>query len=300
MPSLLDRIAEKEVLLYDGAMGSMLFDRGIEIGQCPEAANLSNPQLLKDIATAYRDAGADIIQTNSFGGSPMKLAQYDLENQTEKINRIAVELVREVVGNDCYVSGSCGPSGKILKPYGEADSVELFNGFVRQIRALIDAGVDLICIETMTDINEAVLALRAAKSVSEEIPALVTMTFDPTSRGYFTIMGVDIPTAVSKLQEAGADIIGSNCGNGIDGMVEIAREFARVSERPVIIQSNAGMPELVDGNIKYNESPEFMAERIATLMSLGVSIIGGCCGTTPHHIAAFRKTIDEHSSRSNH
>lgn len=300
MTPLLERIASGDILLADGAMGSLLFDRGLKIGQCPEEINLSHPQWLKEIAAAYRDAGADIIQTNSFGGSPLKLAQYNLDNQTEEINRFAAELVREVVGSERLVSGSVGPSGKILTPYGDTEPEELLEGFKRQIEALIRGTVDLICIETMTDINEAVLALDAARSVSESVPVIVTMTFDPTARGYFTIMGVDIPTAVKKLQEAGANIIGSNCGNGIEEMVEIARQFVAESDRPVIIQSNAGLPELVDNKVTYNESPEYMGQKVLELVELGVSIIGGCCGTRPEHIAAFRKAIDNHLSISNH
>jgi 5-methyltetrahydrofolate--homocysteine methyltransferase len=164
--------------------------------------------------------------------------------------------------------------------------------FARQIGALVAAGADLLCIETMIDLREAEHAIEAARIVSADIPVIATMTFDPTPRGFFTVMSVTIERACSDLVEAGADIVGSNCGNGVDRMVEIAREFARHTSVPVIIQSNAGLPEHHAGELVYPESPDFMEARVGELMDLGVSIIGGCCGTTPAHIRAIRSAID--------
>jgi 5-methyltetrahydrofolate--homocysteine methyltransferase len=280
-------------LVADGAMGSLLMERGLEPGECPEGLNLSRPELLQEIAGLYLDAGADIIQTNTFGGSPLKLAQYDLSNKTEEINRVAVQAVRDRVGDRALVSGSMGPSGKILKPYGDTDPGALRAGFVWQASALVNAGVDLLCVETMTDLVEATLAIEAIRAVAPDIPVAATMTFDATPRGFFTVMGTTIEQATAGLIEAGADIIGSNCGNGIENMVAIAKEFRRHTDRPLIIQSNAGLPEIVDGEVVYGESPEFMAQTSREFMVTGVGIIGGCCGTTPAHVAAVRRMVDE-------
>ncbi len=292
MEPLLERLGRGEVVLADGAMGTMLFREGLEPGECPERLNITRPAILGQIARRYLDAGAGIVQTNTFGASPMKLAEYGLDKKAEEINTIAVLEVRKAVDDRAYISGSCGPSARLLKPYGDAEPEELTRGFERQIRALVEAGVDMICVETMTDLNEAVLAVRAARHVSTRTTVMATMTFDKTPGGFFTIMGAGIGEAATALQEAGADVIGSNCGNGIVNMIEIAREFKANSSLPVIIQSNAGRPELSDGTLVYSETPDFFAEKTADLIDAGVSVIGGCCGTTPEHIRAMRKTLD--------
>jgi 5-methyltetrahydrofolate--homocysteine methyltransferase len=291
MKPLLERIAAGEVLVADGAIGTWLLERGLAPGACPESFNLSHPEMLEEIARLYLQAGAEIIQTNTFGGSPVKLARYGLDDQTETIARAAVTAVRRAAGHRAYVSGSCGPCGRMLKPYGDTDPELIRASFERQLRALAEAGVDLFCVETMTDLAEAVLAVRAAKAIAPAIPVMATMTFDRTRRGFFTIMGNGIAPAAAALVEAGADVIGSNCGNGIEAMVEIAGEFRRCTARPLIIQSNAGLPEMVDGVAVYPETPEYMAGRARELLVIGVSILGGCCGTTPAHIAAFKAMV---------
>jgi 5-methyltetrahydrofolate--homocysteine methyltransferase len=292
MEPLLDRLARGEVLVADGAMGTMLFERGLRPGQCPEAINLERPELLEEIAALYLDAGAEIIQTNTFGASPAKLAMYELEDKTGPINSRAVQAVRRAVGDRALVSGSCGPSGRLLKPYGDADPDDILTGFSRQARALIDAGVDLICVETMTDLTEATLAVRAAKDVSPDIPVMATMTFDPTPRGFYTIMGVSIEQAAAGLVDAGADVVGSNCGNGIENMVLIARQLRACTDHPLLIQSNAGLPKTRDDRLVYEDTPEFMAAKVKDLLAAGVSVIGGCCGTAPEHIRAIRVAVD--------
>ena len=294
MNTILNRIKNREILVADGAMGTMLFARGLKPGEPPESVNLKNPEILEEIAQAYLDAGADIIQTNTFGASPLKLSDYGMQDKTEEINRIAVEKVRKVVREKAYVSGSVGPSGKLLKPFGDTEPDDIYLSFKRQMKALINADVDLICIETMTDLNEASLAIKAAKSISPEIPIMATMTFDETPRGFYTIMGVSIEDAVVGLQKAGADIIGSNCGNGIENMIKIAREFKKLTILPTIIQSNAGIPEMKEGKLFYSETSEFFAEKTKELIDAGVSIIGGCCGTTPEYIRAIRKVVDNY------
>jgi len=292
MRAVIERLRDGETLCGDGAWGTQLMERGLEPGDSPEEFNLSHPEVLAEVATLYVEAGADLITTNTFGGSPLNLASYGLDDRTEEINHTAVEVVRSVVGDRAYVSASIGPTGKILTPYGDTEPEVVREAFARQIGALVAAGADLLCVETMIDLREAELALEAARSVSENIPVIATMTFDPTPRGFFTVMGVTIERACSDLVEAGADIVGSNCGNGINRMVEIAREFTRHTSVPVMIQSNAGLPEHHAGELTYPESPDFMAARVGKLMDLGVSIIGGCCGTTPAHVRAIRAAID--------
>lgn len=292
MESLLERIRRGDVLIADGAMGTMLFQRGLKPGACPEEVNLSDPQVLVDIAADYLDAGAEIIQTNTFGGSPLKLERFSLEDRAEEINRRAVESVRKAIGDRAYISGSCGPSGRLIIPYGDTAPEQIYESAERQMRALADAGVDVICVETMTDITEAALNIRAAKAIAPDIPVMATMTFDRTPKGFYTIMGVTIENAADELTKAGADIIGSNCGHGSELMIKIAKEFTIRSARPLIIQSNAGLPEIIDGVPVYPESPEYMAENARELIEIGVSIIGGCCGTTPDHIRALRTLRD--------
>ncbi|KPJ74372.1 hypothetical protein AMJ52_00835 [candidate division TA06 bacterium DG_78] len=292
MQKLLRRLKSGEILIADGAMGTMLMERGLNPGEPPESFNLTHPEVLEEIARLYLEAGADIIQTNTFGASPVKLSLYSMEGKIEQINRVAIRAVKKVIGEQAYVSASCGPCGRLLKPYGDVEQEDVYNSFVEQIRIINDEGVDIICIETMTDLTEAIIALKAAKTAAPSIPVIVTMTFDPTPKGFYTIMGTDIATAAIKLEQAGADIIGSNCGNGIENMIMIAEEFKQKSRLPIIIQSNAGMPEMKGTRAIYPETPRFMAERAKRLVSLGVSIIGGCCGTTPEHIWAIKRAVE--------
>ena len=293
MEPLLGKLRKVRVLVADGAMGTMLLKKGMKAGECPEKINSDKPQILEEIAELYLKSGADIIQTNTFGASPLKLSQYSLEEHVKAINVNAVRAVRKVVGNNAYISGSCGPSGKILKPYGDTEPEDILDSFKQQISALVSEGIDIICIETMTDINEALLAVEYSKTISPSTPVSAAMTFNATRRGFFTIMGNSIEQTVKGLLAAGADIIGSNCGNGIENMISIANEFKKHTSIPLIIQSNAGLPELKNGEIYYSETPEITAEGCRELLESGVNIIGGCCGTTPAHIAAIRKVADE-------
>jgi 5-methyltetrahydrofolate--homocysteine methyltransferase len=293
MDAFITCVSRGRVLLADGAIGSLLMARGLARGAAPESLNLSHPEILEEIARLYLDAGAQIIQTNTFGASPLKLANYGLADQTVAINENAVRAVRRAVGERAYVSASCGPSGKILLPYGDTEAEKMSESFKTQMKSLIDAGVDIICVETMSDINEAQLAIQAARSVSPSIPIMATMTFEATARGFFTIMGVTIEKACRELEKAGANLIGSNCGNGSEQMVAIAREFRKFTSLPLLIQANAGVPELRDGQVHYPETPEYMAKMSLELIKAGVAVIGGCCGTTPEHIRAMRAVLDD-------
>jgi len=288
----LERLASGETLCGDGAWGTQLMARGLASGDCPERMNLTNPEVLTEVAGLYLDAGADLITTNTFGGSPLNLGNHGLDTRTEEINRAAVAALEPVTAGRAYISASVGPTGKILEPYGDTAPEVVAEAFSRQIGALIEAGADLVCIETMIDLREAELAVRATRSLSTDIPLVATMTFGETPHGFFTMMGSTVEQACKTLVEAGADIVGSNCGNGIDTMIEIAGDFRKHASVPVIIQSNAGLPENREGELVYPESPEYMAERVSQLMDLGVGIIGGCCGTGPEHIRAIRAAID--------
>jgi 5-methyltetrahydrofolate--homocysteine methyltransferase len=293
MEAVTSRVGRGEILLADGAIGSLLMAKGLARGAAPESLNLSHPEILEEIARLYHAAGAQIIQTNTFGASPLKLASYGLAGQAVAINENAVRAVRRAVGEQAYVSASCGPSGRILQPYGDTKAEEMVESFQTQMRALIGAGADIICVETMSDIHEARLAIEAARSVSRSIPVMATMTFTATTRGFFTIMGVTIEKACGELEKAGADVIGSNCGNGSLQMVAIAREFKKFTMLPLLIQANAGVPELRAGLVHYPETPGYMAGMCRELIGAGVVVIGGCCGTTPDHTRAMRKAMDE-------
>jgi 5-methyltetrahydrofolate--homocysteine methyltransferase len=298
--AFLERIRAGERLCGDGGLGTMLMARGLAVGDSPEALNISRPELIAEIAAAYVGAGADLITTNSFGGSPLRLAAYGLDRDTERINRSAVEIVKPVAEGRAHVSASIGPTGSILTPYGDTEPERVSEAFSRQAAVLIGAGADLICIETMIDLREAVAAVRSVRELSTAIPVIATMTFDPTPRGYFTAMGVTVEQAAAGLEDAGADLVGSNCGNGIDRMVEIAAEFCRCSSLPVVIQSNAGMPDHRGDRLVYPEGPDYMADRARRLLELGVAVIGGCCGTGPDHIRALRSVIDRANRRKVH
>jgi 5-methyltetrahydrofolate--homocysteine methyltransferase len=292
MRTLRARLDGGEVILADGAIGTLLLGQGLEPGACPESVNLRKPRTLEKIAARYVEAGAEMVQTNTFGGSPLKLAPYGLEERLVKINHAAVHAARRAVGHKAYVALSCGPCGQLLRPYGEADPGEVADGFRRQLGAAADAGVDMICIETMTDLAEALLALRAAREVAGELPISVAVTFDDTPRGFFTIMGNPLEQVASELGEAGADVIGSNCGNGSETMVRIAAALREQTALPLLIRPNAGLPRVTAEGTIYPENPEFMAEQCRALLPLGVGILGGCCGTTPEHVAALRRMID--------
>ncbi len=291
---LRERVAAGDPVCGDGAWGTQLMERGLRPGACFEALATDRPELLAEIASAYVEAGAELITTNTFGASPSALARHGLDERTEEVNRAAIEAIRGVTAGRALVAGSVGPTGTLLAPLGDADPDGVGDGFARQIGALVAAGADVICIETMMDLVEARLAVAATRAVSADIPVIATMTFDPTPRGFFTTMGVSVADACAGLIDAGADLVGANCGHGMDDMVELARELRADTDAPLVIQANAGLPEDRGGVLHYPETPEFMADRVPDLLDLGVAVIGGCCGTGPGHIRAIRAAIDKH------
>jgi 5-methyltetrahydrofolate--homocysteine methyltransferase len=285
--SLLEKLKNNQVLISDGAWGTLLIEQGLQPGECPELWNATNKQAVFKVAKSYIDAGADMILTNSFGGSPIKLSHYGLENRTFELNEAAASISREAAGNNHFVLGSIGPTGVILM-MGEVSEDKLYEGFCIQAEALKKGGVDAICIETMSALDEACLAIRAVKAVTD-LEVVCTFTFERTVNGeYRTMMGVSPTDIVYELKEAGASIIGANCGNGFDQMIEIVKEIRKAdSGIPVLVHANAGKPVVVDGKTVFPESPQVMADKARELVNCGANIIGGCCGTTPAHINAL-------------
>jgi 5-methyltetrahydrofolate--homocysteine methyltransferase len=288
--SLADRLRRRERLVADGAIGTMLIARGLPPGEPPERWTLEQPGVVEAVAREYAEAGAELMTTNTFGGSPLRLRAHGLETHISEINSKGVELARAAAGPQGYVLGSVGPTGRLLKPLGDVDAHEVLDGFRMQVAALAAAGADAICIETMTDLNEAALALEAAKAEAASLPVFCTMTFDLTPRGAFTVMGVDVARACARLQDCGADALGANCGSGPDAMVLVAREFSRATTMPLIFQPNAGLPEHREGRLVYPQAPAAFAAQAAALAEMA-TIIGGCCGTTPAHILALRAML---------
>lgn len=298
MEPFLPRLRSSPALVGDGAMGTLLMARGLAPGRPPEEATLAHPDWVVEAARRYALAGADVVETNTFGASPLKLALAGLAGEVERLNREAVGLAREGAGEGVWVAASVGPCGRLLEPWGDAASAAVLEGFVAQIGFLADAGVDVVFVETMTDLEEAKLAVRAAKQAAPHLPVVAMMTFEATPRGFFTIMGTSVADAAAALEAAGADAVGSNCGNGVGEMVEIARELRRHSSLPVAIQPNAGLPRTRDGRLEWGESPSSMAEGARELLALGVGLIGGCCGTTPEHVRALRAVVGGAPGRS--
>ena len=288
---ILDELNEKKILLSDGAWGTILQSKGLNPGECPELWNITHRNDVLSIAESYINAGSDIIETNSFGGSIFKLSQYGLGDRVYEINKAASALSREAAGENKHVAGSVGPSGKMLI-MGDVTEEELYNAFSEQAKALEEGGADIIIVETMSAIDEASLAVRAARE-NTSCTVIITMTFSEANNGeYRTMMGVSPEEMVVSMKEAGAHIIGSNCGNGIRDMSGIVKAIRAVDNKiPVMIQANAGIPELIDGVTVFRESPEMMASFVPELISAGVGIIGGCCGTTPGHIREIGRVL---------
>lgn len=298
MEGLLTRLGRGDVLVGDGAWGTQLMARGLPAGQAPEWFALERPEVLEEVARLYLEAGADLVTTDTFGGTSFRLKLHGLDGERERVNREAVEAVKRAVGGRALVSGSIGPSGQLLEPYGDTSPDAVEEAFAEQARALAAAGADVLCIETMGDLTEAVRAVKAAKAMAPGVPVMATMTFEPTPRGYFTVMGVSVERAAAGLEAAGADVVGSNCGTGIEDMVSIARAMARATRLPLIIQPNAGLPRSLDGQLVYDETPDAMAARVPELLDLGVAIVGGCCGTTPDHVRAIRRAVNARPTRA--
>lgn len=290
MSDIETRLKGGGVLLLDGAMGTQLMLRGIKAGETSETWVLNRPDDVSAIHKSYYDAGADIAITNTFGATPIKLSHFGLADKAGEINRKAAELAKSVCPDGRFVAGDIGPTGKLLKPYGDAEEDELFENFRLQATSLKDGGVDLIIIETMMDLKEAETALKAALTTG--LPVFVCVTYDKKKRGFFTMMGNSPEQAVKSLTDLGATAVGANCSIRIGEMVELIKEISAASTIPVVAEPNAGSPEIENGKPKYVDGPKEFAAKVSDLISAGAVIVGGCCGTTPETTMEMRRVID--------
>lgn len=288
--ALLERLNRGELLISDGATGTFLQQRGLEPGGCPEEFNASRPEVVREMARRYFEAGSDMTLTNSFGGSVFMQKKYGYGGRVAEFNRLAAEHARSQAPPGRFVVGSVGPTGEFLEPLGPVSEGAMYDAFTEQVKALEAGGADGVVVETMTAVEEAELAVRAARE-NTSLVVMATMVFDKGPRGFFTMMGVTPERAARAMEDAGAHVVGSNCGNGIDNMVDIARRMRAETGGFLLIHSNAGIPAMRGGEIVYPESPEYMAERFRELAELGVNIIGGCCGTGPEHIRALAAAV---------
>ena len=281
-------------VLADGAMGTMLFAAGLQFGDPPEMWNVALPQasIVRQIHRAYLDAGSRIILTNTFGGNRLRLSLHGNERHVGEVNQMAAVIARaeiEASGTDALVAGDIGPTGSIMFPIGPLEFEEAVDVFAEQAGALVAGGVDLIWIETMSDLEEIHAAITGVRQVAPEIPLIATMTFD--TRGH-TMMGVSPERAARALEEWGADAFGGNCGNGPDELVPVIAKMRTAAPDALLVgKSNAGMPELVDMKAVYRAEPTVMAAYALDVRSAGASIIGACCGSTPAHLAAMAATL---------
>jgi 5-methyltetrahydrofolate--homocysteine methyltransferase len=295
MSRLLEIIDDKKVLVSDGAWGTELMKKGFRTGQCPEIWNIERTDEVFSIARDYIVAGADIISTNSFGASKIKLESFNLSDLTYLINKKAAEISKSAASNK-LVMGSIGPCGKFLL-MDEISENQLRESFQLQIQGLIDGGVDAILFETFYDLNEILIGIQTANEICN-LPVIASTTFSKNSDGkFFTIMGNSIYQVYSSLIQNEVDLIGVNCGNGYFESIEIVKEIRSLFQNSyLLVQPNAGLPKIKSGQLFYSETPEDIVPAIETFLELAVTIIGGCCGTTNEHIKAIRKLVDNRIS----
>lgn len=292
--TLLNDLLKGKAFLSDGAMGTILHSKGVDFEQCFDALDLTNPAMVAEIHRAYIEAGSQIIQTNTFGANRYKLAKHGLEDKVSQINQAGVELAKRVVMasfKDVLIAGDVGPLGVRIAPFGRVKPEQAREAFTEQIQVLIDSGVDLIIIETFSDLYEINEAIVAAKLIRNDIPVIASMTF---TRDDLTLLG-DSPAKVAlKIQEAGADIIGVNCSGGPAQILRILKMMrSAVPDGSFSVMPNAGWPEQVSGRIMYPAAPEYFGDYAITFRQAGAGVIGGCCGTTPEHISYMRSALDK-------
>lgn len=291
--SFLNFLFTKSIVLGDGAMGSMLIDAGMELGDCAELWNVDKPEIVESIHQQYVKAGCDFILTNTFGANPFRLADHELQDRTVELNQAAVELARRAAGKSCFVIGSIGPTGRVPQPIGNTEQETLIRGFHIQAEALIHSGVDGIITETMMHTEEALCALKAIKSIKPDLPVISSICFQYKDRTFQTAMGNTPAEAAKELTKAGSNIIGANCMVSFELYAKLTAQLLEGTHLPVMVQPNAGQPITENGRVRYPMPPEKMMEYIPAIIKTGAKIIGGCCGTTPAHIAAIRQWIDD-------
>ena len=289
MTDFLKAITER-VLVLNGAMGTLFQERGLSPGGCPEEMNRSAPEAVIGIHAEYVEAGADILIANSFGGNRVKLANYNLDNAVDELNRRAVALARKAAPTGVFVGGSVGPTGRFVEPVGDVGFDEMMDIFAEQISSLVGAGADLISFETFLDIRELRAGVIACRDICD-LPIIAQMTFEDAGR---TVLGTPPTAAAVTLDALRVDVIGANCGLGIDGIHDVLAEMRQVTPRPLVARANAGLPILRNGQTIFPATPEEMTAYHERLIALGVRVVGGCCGTTPTHIRVMRDALNNH------
>ncbi|MCX8065695.1 MAG: homocysteine S-methyltransferase family protein [Candidatus Hydrogenedentes bacterium] len=293
MDKIYSRIKKGEILVGDGAWGTLLIQAGLQPGECPELWSITKPEKIREIAAKYKDAGADIVSTNTFGGNRIKLKMYGLEDKAKEINRVSSYLSRSAVGDETHVLASIGPCGKLVM-MGEVSMDELYESFKEQAMALEEGGADACIIETMSDLEEAKCALRAVQE-NTELEVVLSFTFSKSADGhnYFTMMGVTPSQVISEFGGMDVKIIGANCSLGAEDICGVISEYYQ-SEKNIsyLVYPNAGQPHYTEEGIKYPETPEVFKTYVPKYIEHGARIIGGCCGTTYEHIRAIRKVVD--------
>jgi 5-methyltetrahydrofolate--homocysteine methyltransferase len=289
MHPILKNLLAAGPVVTDGAWGTQLQQRGLPIGACPDAWNLEQPNKVEDVARCYVEAGSRIILTNTFGANRFILGRQGLADRVADVNRAGVEISRRAASDKAAVFASVGPTG-IMLMMGDVSPDAVQAAFAEQVQAIAEAGADGIVVETMSDPAEAALAVVAARETG--LPVVACMTFDSGPNKDRTLMGATPERAAGELIAAGADVVGSNCGHGIAGMVEICRRYRTVTDCPLWIKANAGLPEMVDGQTVYRQTPREFAAYVPQLIEAGASLIGGCCGTSPEYIRAVVEAIN--------
>lgn len=290
--SVIDKLHAGHMVL-DGGMGTQLFDMGLGISQCPHVWNVEQPDKVRAIHKSYYDAGADIILTNTFGANKYRLSQFELQDKVAELNQAGVKAARQLGDRPYLIAGNIGPTGYLLHPYGVHHPDDFVQCFREQAQALEEGGVDMFVIETQSDPKEALAAMEGVRSVSAK-PIIVSFTFQLGKQGYRTMMGTSPQDAWESLQDTDIQGFGVNCGEGMEkylNLVPILRSFTTL---PFMVKPNAGVPEMVDGETRYTETPSDFQRMIPGIIDAGVNLIGGCCGTTPEHIRVIREAVDAH------
>jgi len=287
------RLERRETTLLDGGLGSLLIARGLQAGAAPESWVESRPGEIRRAHADYVAAGSDAVHAATFGANPIRLERFGLAMRCEEINAAAVRLARESGAR--FVLADIGPTGEYLQPVGSGDPTAWREAFVRQARALAALGPDApdaLHVETMSDLREALIALEALREGAPSLPVMVSLTFERKKRGFFTIMGNSLAASLRALAEAGADAVGANCSVTSGDMLSLAREARAAVDLPLVLQPNAGQPDLTSGAAAYAQTPEAFADEMAAVAAEGVQMVGGCCGTDPRFIRELRKRLD--------
>lgn len=292
MHQVIEQLIARGPVVTDGAWGTQLQARGLPVGEFPDVWNLTHPERVAEVARAYVDAGSQIILTNTFSANRVRLAENGLADRIEEINRRGVEISREAAGSRARVFASIGPSGKLLMS-GDITEQELSVAFTEQARALAAAGADALVIETISDLEEGRISVAAACQTG--LPVIASAVFDSGRLKDRTMMGSTPEQVAEAFVNAGAEVIGANCGQGISGFAAICKRLRAASDRPIWIKANAGLPTLVEGRAVYQAEPVEFASHVPELVELGASFIGGCCGTNPGFITAIVHTLHRSS-----